>query len=69
MTGLHFFKVYLLTIPIFFAVDLLWLGIIAKGVYQKYLGNFLSDQVNWVAAIIFYLIFISGIIITTQRNI
>ena len=63
MSGLQLFKLYLLTIPIFFAVDLLWLGIVAKGLYQKYLGNFLSEQVNWVAAIIFYLIFISGILI------
>jgi uncharacterized membrane protein len=41
----------------------LWLGVVAKGVYQKYLGAFLSDQVNWAAAIIFYLIFILGIMI------
>ena len=63
MTGLQILKLYIFTIPIFFAIDILWLGIIAKNVYKKYLGNFLSDQVNWVAAIIFYLIFIAGIII------
>jgi uncharacterized membrane protein len=63
MTGIQLLKLYILTIPIFFAIDLLWLGIVAKGLYQKYLGSFLSEQVNWVAAIIFYLIFISGIII------
>ena len=55
-------KLYLLTIPIFFVIDLLWLGVLAKGIYKKYLGSFLSEQVNWVAAIIFYLIFIAGII-------
>ena len=63
MTAFQIVKLYLLTIPIFFIIDLLWLGVIAKGIYQKYLGAFLSDQVNWTAAIIFYLIFISGIII------
>jgi uncharacterized membrane protein len=63
MSGLQILKLYLLTVPVFFVIDLLWLGVIAKGIYQKYLGEFLSDQVNWVAAIIFYLIFISGIII------
>ena len=63
MTGLQILKLYIFTIPIFFAIDILWLGIIAKNVYKKYLGNFLSDQVNWVAALIFYLIFIAGIII------
>ena len=62
MTTANVLKLYLLTIPIFFVIDLLWLGVLAKGIYQKYLGSFLSEQVNWVAAIIFYLIFIAGII-------
>ncbi len=52
---------YLLTTVVFFAVDMAWLGFIAKGLYKKYLGNFLSDNVNWTAAIIFYLLFIVGI--------
>jgi uncharacterized membrane protein len=38
-------------------------GVVAKGLYSKYLGNFLSEQVNWTAAIIFYLLFIVGIFI------
>lgn len=52
---------YLLTTLVFFAIDMVWLGFIAKGLYRKYLGSFLSDTVNWTAAIIFYLIFIVGI--------
>lgn len=53
---------YLLTVPVFFAVDMLWLGVIAKSFYAKQLTNFLSPNVNWAAAIIFYLLFIVGII-------
>lgn len=52
---------YLLTTVVFFAIDMVWLGIIAKDLYRKYLGNFLSDKVNWTAAIVFYLLFIVGI--------
>ena len=52
---------YLLTFLVFLVVDMLWLGFIAKGIYQKYLGSFLSDSINWTAAIIFYLIFVIGI--------
>lgn len=52
---------YLLTTIVFFAVDMTWLGFIAKDLYKKYLSNFLSDKVNWPAAIIFYLLFIIGI--------
>jgi uncharacterized membrane protein len=54
---------YFLTTVVFFAIDLVWLGVVAKGLYSKYLGAFLSDQVNWTAAIIFYLLFIVGIFI------
>ncbi len=52
---------YLLTTIVFFTVDMTWLGFIAKELYKKYLGGFLSDKVNWPAAIIFYLLFIIGI--------
>ncbi len=52
---------YFLTTLVFFAIDMVWLGFIAKNLYRKYLGGFLSDTVNWTAAIIFYLLFIIGI--------
>ena len=54
---------YLLTTVVFFAIDMVWLGFVAKNLYRKYLGALLSDKVNWAAAIIFYLIFIVGIFI------
>lgn len=54
---------YLLTAMVFFAIDLIWLGLLAKNLYNKFLGDLLADQVNWTAAIIFYLIFIVGIFI------
>ena len=52
---------YVLTTIVFLIIDLIWLGFIAKDLYRKYLGKFLSDEVNWTAAIIFYLIYIVGI--------
>lgn len=52
---------YILTFFVFLIVDLLWLGVIAKNIYSKYLGSFLSDNVNWTAAIIFYFIFVVGV--------
>jgi len=54
---------YILTTVCFFAIDMAWLGLIAKDLYRKYLGGFLSDNVHWLAAIIFYLLFIVGIFI------
>jgi len=52
---------YLLTFIVFLIIDMLWLGVVAKNLYQKYLGGFLSDNVNWTAAIIFYLLYVVGI--------
>ena len=54
---------YFLTFLVFIVVDLVWLGFIAKKLYRKYLGSFMSDKINWLAAIIFYLLFIVGILI------
>ncbi len=60
---LLFLKLYLISFVIFFAIDLLWLGIVAKNTYQKYIGELLKPDVNWVAAILFYLLFIGGLVI------
>jgi uncharacterized membrane protein len=53
---------YLLTVPVFFAIDMVWLGLIAKDLYQKQIGHLLSSNVNWVAAGVFYLVYIYGIV-------
>jgi len=60
-------KLYLLTIPIFFAIDLVWLGLIANNLYQKNLAHLLSPVVNWPAALCFYLIYIAGILLFAVR--
>lgn len=52
---------YLLTFIVFLIVDMLWLGLIAKNIYQKYLGEFLSDKINWSAAFVFYFLYVIGI--------
>jgi len=52
---------YVLTTVVFLLLDMVWLGFIAKNLYQKYLGTFLADKVNWTAALIFYLLYVIGI--------
>ncbi|TVP77945.1 DUF2177 family protein [Thioalkalivibrio sp.] len=56
-------KLYVLTLGVFLAVDLLWLGVVARGFYQTQLRPFLSPRVNWPAAFIFYLLYVVGILI------
>ena len=59
----YYVKLYGLTVPLFFVIDIIWLGVVAKSFYQKNLKYILSPNVNWTAAIIFYLIYIAGILI------
>lgn len=63
MTTIGFVKLYLIAVPIFFLIDLVWLGLISKDIYQKYLGHLMRPTPNWTAAIIFYLLFIAGLVI------
>jgi uncharacterized membrane protein len=55
-----FLTLYAISVPVFFLIDMIWLGVVAKDFYQARLGHLLGD-VNWVAAIIFYLVFLVGL--------
>ena len=53
---------YALTVPVFFAIDMFWLGVVARGFYRRQMGELLTPHVNWTAAVLFYLLFIAGIL-------
>ncbi len=53
---------YLATVPVFFVIDMTWLVLIARGFYKQQMGNLLRPDVIWWAAILFYLLFIVGIL-------
>lgn len=55
--------VYLLSLIVFLAVDMLWLGVVAKDFYRNNLGHLLRPDVNWAAALIFYLFYVAGTLI------
>ena len=67
MTTVFWLKLYLLTIPVFFAIDMVWLGYAAKNFYQTRLHHLLSPEVNWPAALLFYFIYIVGILFFAVR--
>ena len=58
-----FIKLFFVAFLVFLVIDLIWLGLIAKKLYRKYLGFIMSEKVNWIAAIVFYVIFIAGIVL------
>ncbi|MDD4831810.1 MAG: DUF2177 family protein [Bacilli bacterium] len=55
-------KMYLIALVIFVIIDGIWLGFIAKDLYRKELGHLLASNPNWTAAIIFYLLFLVGLV-------
>lgn len=59
----YYLKLYLCTLVAFFAVDIVWLVLVARGFYQKHLGFLLRTDPNWSAAVIFYLLFVLGLLI------
>lgn len=63
MNSLYYLKQYLITLVIFLGIDSIWLGFVAKGFYSKYIGHVMAKNPNFVAAGIFYLINIFGILI------
>ncbi len=58
-----FIKLYFIALPIFLILDGLWLGLIAKSFYAKQIGFLFKTDINWIAALVFYLLFIAALIL------
>lgn len=56
-----FVTLYLISVPVFFIIDMIWLGVVASSFYKNQLGDLL--QINWIPAILFYLVYLVGLII------
>ena len=57
-----FLKFYLFAFLSFFAIDLFWLGWLGRGIYRRYIGHLMREQVDWLAALPFYLLFLAGLV-------
>ena len=58
-----FIKVFLVSLIFFFAVDMFWLGFVAKSFYTKQIGFLMKENINWTAALIFYILFIAALVL------
>lgn len=58
-----YLKLYAACTAAFFALDIAWLGFVAKGFYQKQMGHLLAEETKWGAAIAFYLIYVAAIVV------
>ncbi|MFW6110209.1 MAG: DUF2177 family protein [Patescibacteria group bacterium] len=61
-------KTYLLTTPVFLGIDAFWLGVIAKNFYQQRIGDLIRTPINWLPALVFYLLFPLGIILFAVKG-
>ena len=60
---LKYIYLYLITFGIFLIIDLIWLNLIAKDLYQKEIGSLLLKNPNLIPALIFYLLFIVALLV------
>ncbi|MEY3431223.1 MAG: hypothetical protein RIS53_121 [Bacillota bacterium] len=60
---MDFFFQVILTLIVFTVVDLFWLVKVAPKLYRKHIGHLMADQVNRIGALLFYVIFIVGLVL------
>lgn len=54
---------YVIAFAVFIVIDLVWLGVIAKDFYGAQLGDKMAKKINWTAALIFYALYILGLMV------
>lgn len=45
------------------ALDMLWLGVLAKSIYQNAIGHLMADKPNIAAALVFYVVYPIGLVV------
>ncbi len=58
-----YIKYFLVAAGLFCLIDYLWLGKLAKNFYRSRLGNLIAKKPNLRAAILFYILFIVGLMV------
>jgi uncharacterized membrane protein len=56
-------KLYFIALISFLAIDAIWLGLVAPGFYRVQIGHLMAEQPNLIAAGVFYLLFIAGLLL------
>ena len=51
------------TVIVMVALDMLWLGVVAKSMYQEGIGHLMAEGPNVGVAVLFYLLYALGVVI------
>jgi uncharacterized membrane protein len=57
-----FLKLYGVAVVVCLGLDLLWLGVLAKGFYRRQFGALMRADVQWLPAILFYLLYVAALV-------
>lgn len=63
MNTITLLKVFAATGATMLVLDLLWLGVVAKGFYAQHMGSLLRPDVKWVPALLFYLLYVTAVVV------
>lgn len=58
---------YVSALLFFLAVDAVWLAFVMKGFYQAQIGHLMAAKPNLIWALIFYLVYIVGVVVFAVR--
>lgn len=59
---MDYVKIYAVMAVTFLAFDSVWLGVVAKNLYKKYIGHVMATNPNFIAAAVFYMLFLFGLL-------
>lgn len=67
MSAVSWIKMYAVAFVLFLALDMAWLGFVAKGFYGRSMSPIVNLGVRWPVAGLFYAVYVAGILIFGLR--
>jgi len=58
---MNYIALALIALPITFIIDIVWIGLVANRFYKQEMGDMFADPINWVPAVLFYIIYMAGL--------
>jgi uncharacterized membrane protein len=63
----RYIAAYAATLVVMVAVDLVWLGVLARPLYQRGIGHLMAEQADLSFAAVFYLMYVFGLVYLAIR--
>jgi uncharacterized membrane protein len=63
MMATQFLKLYGVGLAVLFGLDIIWLGVVARGFYQRQIGHLMRPDVQVVPAVLFYAIYVAALVV------